>query len=355
MLGSRYIDNGTLYLYHDDVIKLFAKFLDNIKFRRLLSLRYPIVLIDEYQDSFKILTDKFIEHFVEGSKTIQFGFFGDSWQTIYTSNGACGKIDSNQLIEIQKNLNFRSNVAVVNALNAIRPDFQQEAVDQLDDGQVFVITTQDYQGNRQGGYYKSELAQNDLVCYVDNVKKQLERDWNGKVKTLMITHKMLANQQHYDNVLTLLGDSLKEEKNEYLKFFQNIIEPLYKALCDNNINDLCDALKTHRMLIERKKQKKSWHKLYEALKEAREKTIRDVINVCIENAQIIPIPSIIVENYKAHLSNPDYIYNKVSLSELYNISYSEIVNAIAFFSPQSDYSTEHGVKGEEYENYGKIF
>ena len=109
-------------------------------------------------------------------------------------------------------------MAVVNALNAIRPDFQQEAVDQQDDGQVFVITTQDYQGNRQGGYYKSELAQNDLVCYVDNVKKQLERDWNGKVKTLMITHKMLANQQHYDNVLTLLGDSLKEEKNEYLKF-----------------------------------------------------------------------------------------------------------------------------------------
>ena len=102
MLGSRYIDNGTLYLYHDDVIKLFAKFLDNIKLRRLLSLRYPIVLIDEYQDSFKILTDKFIEHFVEGSKTIQFGFFGDSWQTIYTSNGACGKIDSNQLIEIKK-------------------------------------------------------------------------------------------------------------------------------------------------------------------------------------------------------------------------------------------------------------
>lgn len=189
------------------------------------------------------MTDKFIEYFVEGSETIKFGFFGDSWQTIYTSNGACGKIDSKQLVEIQKTLNFRSNVAVVNALNAIRTDLQQEAVDQHDDGQVFVITTQDYQGHRQGGYYKSELAQDDLVYYVDNVKKQLERDWNGKVKTLMITHKMLANQQHYDNVLKLLGDSLKDETNEYLKFFQDIIEPLYKALSDNNINDLCDALK----------------------------------------------------------------------------------------------------------------
>lgn len=350
MLGSRYIENGTLYLFHDDVIKLFAKFLDNDKFRRILSLRYPIVLIDEYQDSFKILTDKFIEHFVEGSKNIQFGFFGDSWQTIYASNGACGKIESKQLIEIQKTLNFRSNVAVVNTLNAIRPDFQQEAVDQQNDGQVFVITTQDYKGIRQGGYYKSELAQNDLVNYVDNVKKQLECDWNGKVKTLMITHKMLANQQHYANVLKLLGDSFKEDTNEYMKFFQDIIEPLYKALCENNINDLCDALKTHRTPIESKLQKKSWHILYEALKEVREKKIVDVIEVCIKNSQIIPVPSVITESHKEFLSNPDYVYNKISLSELYNIDYSEIVNAIAFFSPQSDYSTEHSVKGEEYEN-----
>lgn len=349
-LGSRYIDNGTLYLFHDDIIKLFAKFLDNEKFRRLLSQRYPIVLIDEYQDSFKVLTDKFIEYFVEGSKSIQFGFFGDSWQTIYTSNGACGKIESNQLKEIKKTLNFRSNVAVVNTLNAIRSDFQQEAVDQQNDGQVIVITTQDYQGIRQGGYYKSELDQNDLVNYVENVKNQLERDWNGKVKTLMLTHKMLANQQHYANALRLLGDSFKDETNEYLKFFRDIIEPLYKALCENNINGLCDALKAHRMPIECKLQKKSWNILYESLKEVRDKRIVDVIEVCISNSQIIPVPSVITENHKGFLSKPDYIYNKIKLSELYNTDYSEIVNAIAFFSPQSDYSTEHGVKGEEYEN-----
>ena len=77
-LGTKYIEKGVLYLFHNDVIKLFAKFLDNKKFRRLLSLKYPIILIDEYQDSFKIITDKFIEHFVEGSNSIQFGFFGDS-------------------------------------------------------------------------------------------------------------------------------------------------------------------------------------------------------------------------------------------------------------------------------------
>lgn len=256
-LGARYVENGVLYLLHNDVIKLFSKFLDNKQFRRLLSLKYPIILIDEYQDSFKIITDKFIEYFVEGSHSIQFGFFGDSWQTIYSSNGACGKIKNDNLVEIRKKLNFRSNVAVVNMLNAIRPDFQQEAVDQKKDGQVIVITTQDYHGIRQGGYYKSELQQDDLVSYITAIKKELEYRWNDKVKTLMITHKMLAAQQEYSNILNLLGDSLKEESDDYVLFFQKMVEPLYKALCDNNINDLCDVLKTHRTPIEKNHKKLS--------------------------------------------------------------------------------------------------
>ena len=349
-LGTRYIEKGVLYLFHNDVIKLFAKFLDNKKFRRLLSLKYPIVLIDEYQDSFKIITDKFIEHFVEGSNSIQFGFFGDSWQTIYASNGACGKIESKNLIEIRKNLNFRSNVAIVNVLNAIRSDFQQEAVDQNNDGQVIVITTQDYKGIRQSGKNKSELQQDDLINYITTVKKNLELKWNGKVKTLMITHKMLAYQQHYPKVLDIMGDSFKEQSNEYVLFFKNVIEPLYKALGDDNINDLCDVLKTHRTPIENKIQKKSWSLLYEALSKARAKKIIDVLKVCFNNPQIVPIPSAITDSYKAYLLNHNYIYKKISLSELYNIDYSEIINAIAFISPESDYSTEHGVKGEEYEN-----
>lgn len=349
-LGTKYLEKGTLYLFHNDVIKLFAKFLDNDKFRRLLSLKYPIVLIDEYQDSFKIITDKFVEHFIEGSQSMQFGFFGDSWQTIYASNGACGKIESKNLIKIQKKLNFRSNIAIVNTLNAIRPDFQQEAVDQKSDGQVIAITTQDYHGLRQTGYYKSELQQNDLVNYITTLKKKLEEKWNGKVKTLMITHKMLAIQQHYPKVLDLLGDSFKEQSNEYILFFKNIIEPLYRALSNNNINELCDVLKTHRTPIENKLQKNSWHKLYETLKKARANKIINVLEVCFKFSQIIPIPSVIAESYKEFLSDNNSLYNNVPLMELYNINYSEIINAIAFVSPESDYSTEHGVKGEEYEN-----
>ena len=64
-LGIRYIENHELHLFHDDIIKLFAWFLDKPKFRMLLTDRYPIILIDEYQDSFKSIMDKFLEHFIE--------------------------------------------------------------------------------------------------------------------------------------------------------------------------------------------------------------------------------------------------------------------------------------------------
>lgn len=55
-LGHRYNENGIMYLYHDDVIRLFAALLDNAKFRRVFSDKYPLILIDEYQDSFETYT-----------------------------------------------------------------------------------------------------------------------------------------------------------------------------------------------------------------------------------------------------------------------------------------------------------
>lgn len=77
-LGVRYVQNAELHLYHDDLIKLFTWFLDKPKFRMLLTDRYPIILIDEYQDSFKSITDKFVEYFIDKEHGPQFGLFGDA-------------------------------------------------------------------------------------------------------------------------------------------------------------------------------------------------------------------------------------------------------------------------------------
>ena len=91
-LGHRYKENGIQYLYHDDVLKLFCKLLDNAKFRRIFADKYPLILIDEYQDSYGPIINQFINYFISEESGPQFGFFGDAWQTIYQSQKACGAI-----------------------------------------------------------------------------------------------------------------------------------------------------------------------------------------------------------------------------------------------------------------------
>ena len=106
-LGVKYYDNGILYLFHNDVINLFTILLDREKFRNILASQYPVILIDEYQDANDEIVKKFIEYFIEKETGIQFGFFGDSWQTIYKNNKAIGEINNTKIVSINKRLKFQ--------------------------------------------------------------------------------------------------------------------------------------------------------------------------------------------------------------------------------------------------------
>ena len=173
-LGVRYFENGTLYLYHDDVIKLFVKLMDSSKFRTVLAKKYPIILIDEYQDSFQVIIDQFLRYFIECEKGPQFGLFGDAWQTIYGSQGACGLVESEKLIVINKESNFRSQEVIVNALNQIRPSLPQISASDETDGEIIIISTNEFNSHRIAkGYYKGEL-ENDILsmCITQCFKKQ---------------------------------------------------------------------------------------------------------------------------------------------------------------------------------------
>ncbi len=75
-LGHRYIENGIQYLYHDDVLELFCMLLDNAKFRSVFSNKYPLILIDEYQDSYNPITERFIKYFISEKKHLSSDFSG---------------------------------------------------------------------------------------------------------------------------------------------------------------------------------------------------------------------------------------------------------------------------------------
>lgn len=351
-LGHRYIEDKTLFLYHNDVIILFSAMLDNQKFRAILSQKYPIVLIDEYQDSFSSIMDKFKEYFISKEKGPQFGLFGDAWQTIYQTNKACGLVTDERLIEIKKVSNFRSAPNIVKVLNKLRPNLPQiSAIDDFQ-GEVLVVTCNDFTGTRRvDGQFKGDLPPEELSRRLKEIENLLniKKSEKEKNKILMITHKVLASQQGYLNLLNLLDDSLKDKEDPFLFFFMNTVEPIFKALNNKDMNMLFDTLGVRRFPIETKAQKNRWNNLLISLEDSRTKKVKDIMDIVI-SSELVPIPPEIEKYYKSYKSGAEIAYQKGTLGDLMNISYSEFINAISFLEPDAEFSTHHGVKGEEYDN-----
>ena len=352
-LGHRYKENGIQYLYHDDVLKLFCLLLDNAKFRRVFADKYPLILIDEYQDSYKPIIDRFVDYFIANGIGPQFGFFGDAWQTIYQSNKACGAIEHDNIDVIKKSSNFRSAPRIVQLLNDIRPDLPQKSALDGFDGEVVVITCEDYNGAwRTDRNFKGELPPEVLKSRLDEIEAKIKQDTpnDESLKILMITHKVLATQQGYEQLLDVLGDGLRNKEDPFLLFFMNTVEPIYKALCTSNTQLLFDTLDIKRYPITKKSEKVKWQELRKQLAEVRTQKAIDVLELVCQTG-LIPIPPKLDGYYRLYHDAPETMYiAEVTIRSFLELEYSQFLAAIDFLYPEAVFSTEHGVKGEEYDN-----
>lgn len=351
-LGYRYKENGIQYLYHDDVLRLFGLLLDNAKFRRIFSDKYPLILIDEYQDSYRPIIDRFTNYFISREEGPQFGFFGDAWQTIYQSNNACGLIEHEKLEVIMKGSNFRSAPRIVQLLNDIRPELpQQSAIDEFD-GEVVVVTCDDYTGERRTDRnFKGDLPSEELKKRLDGISNYIKETTpcGETLKILMITHKVLAAQQGYERLLDILKDGLRDKQDPFLGFFMDTVEPAYKALQTSNMQLLFDTLGIKRYPITKKAEKSKWKQLAQSLSEARNRQSIDVLKIVIDS-KLLPIPPQVESYTQMYYTTPDLMYSGVTIKEFLELEYSQFLAAIDFLYPESVFSTEHGVKGEEYDN-----
>lgn len=351
-LGIPSKENCIYYLGHNHVLDLFGRLLDNQKFRRVFASKYPLILIDEYQDTNRNIINKFIEYFISQNTGPQFGFFGDAWQTIYQFNNACGLIEHENLEVINKSVNFRSAPRIVEVLNRLRKDLPQvSAIDNID-GEVIAVTCDDYKGIRQrGGYFNGELPSNELKARIGEIRKKIQRELpeGDSLKILMITHKTLAIQQGYEQLLNILGQRLKEKDDPFLVFFMDIVEPIYRALKSSNTQLLFKTLGISRFPIRKKSDKVQWKVFLSELEEARKKKAADVFNVILQS-NLVPIPQGLMEWYDLYQKNPERIYiSGCPIQSLLNLQYSQFIFAIDFLYPHSIFSTEHSVKGDEYD------
>lgn len=369
-LGYPKITTDEIYLHHNDIIKLFASLIRDDKFRRIFSSKYPVVLIDEYQDTNRGLADAIVETFIETQSGSRIGLFGDHWQKIYGSE-ACGLIeaDADKLIVIGKEANFRSDKNIVTVLNRMRPELPQQECDPNSQGDVVVYHTNDWQGIRRspgpGGHWGGDLPAQQAHNYLEITKDKLNhKGWNispDTTKILMLTNNVLASEQGYQTINSTFryNDDYLKLNDPYMDFLVSTVEVGAEAFREQKYGAMLDAFGLRTVKIRTHADKEVWQDNMARLEEVRNNgNIGNVIDLLKVTKR--PRLSPKLEEKEARFEGISKIdtadrdeddrnfFEKTS--RIRSIPYKEIPNLSAYINDQTLYSTKHGVKGAEFEN-----
>ncbi|RJP58258.1 MAG: ATP-dependent helicase [Candidatus Auribacter fodinae] len=359
-LGRRSIDDKHISISHNDVLSFFVKLMGYQKFRIFLISQFPILFIDEYQDTDKLILPILKTYFLDKKEGILLGFFGDHWQKIYGTG--CGKIEHSSLEVIGKESNFRSVSAIVHVLNRIRPELPQYVKDEKAQGSVTIYHTNNWKGTRRTGqHWAGDLPADIAHNYLEALKRKLESSgWNflpEKTKILMLTHNVLATEQGYNNLADVFqyNDIFIKKEDPHIAFFVDKLEPFCIAYENKRYGEMFSIMGQRVSPIVSHSDKESWKKDMSKLIALRSNaTIGDVLNhLKITNRPNLPESVKTREDRLEELEDnqndevPSYIDR---ITKLKKVTYREVTVLTRFIEGFTPFSTKHGVKGAEFEN-----
>lgn len=366
-LGYPKITDEEIFLHHNDVIKLFTSLLSDSKFKMIFTSKYPIILIDEYQDTNKALADVLVDNFIEEESNIILGFFGDHWQKIYGTE-SCGFIETSEgkMEIIGKQANFRSDKNIVSALNRMRPELKQFEYDPQSEGQILVFHSNNWTGERRtGAHWNGDLPESVAHDYLEWTKKELNKnDWNiscKNTKILMLTNNVLASEQGYQNVARAFSDNddFLKKNNEYMSFLMDVVEIGSEAFQNKKYGEMIRAFNIGIPSIRKHADKKIWLDDMTNLLALRQAgTVGNVLDL-LKTTKKPKLPRKIDEKeyrftqIKAvdEKEREDDDKNFVAkIESIRSIPYAEISNVSKYIDDKTLYSTKHGVKGAQFEN-----
>ncbi|QCN97441.1 ATP-dependent helicase (plasmid) [Azospirillum argentinense] len=358
-LGFFGIDEKRITLHHDDIPKFLAELLSSAKFQRIFKSMYPILFIDEYQDTDPLIMNSLSENFFATGNGPIVGLFGDHWQTIYRKDYQLA--DFPNVKNIDKGANFRSAPVIVNVLNRLRPELKQEVNDEAAEGEVRFFHCNTYSGERiDSRNGKQDLPQEVSAQFINSLKNTLqEGGWDFdpvRTKILMLTHNAIAAERGYPNLASIFEhkEAFAKKEDATIAFLADTVEPICNAYSSGNFGEmfrLMGGVPTIRKLVE----KVEWRAQLDQLVALRESgTIGEVLNLLKETKR--PRLSSRVfdrEDEIAKLGPEETEGESNSLKrqrQLRNVAYKELVALVDFINGFTPFATQHSVKGAEFEN-----
>ncbi|MBN8945280.1 MAG: AAA family ATPase [Rhizobiales bacterium] len=357
-LGFFGVDDERITLAHDDIPKFMAKLLGETKFRRLLAQQYPIIFIDEYQDTDQDFMEALSEHYFKAGEGPVIGLFGDHWQTIYRGDFDLADFP---IEGIDKGSNFRSVPAIVNMLNRLRPELPQHVSDPDAVGEARFFHANTYQGQRTNtAHSKNDLPDDVGREYRAALLGQLEAEgWDlsrEKTKILMLTHSALATEQGYSSITTIFkrSEAFAKKEDPTLAFFADTVEPMSRAYGLGRYGEMfrlmgeAPAIRSHA-------DKLSWQQSMQTLDKLRlGGTVGNVLDH-LKQTQRPRLAERVMrrEDELARLQGAPVPEEETSLhrhSQLRAVPYDEVIKLVRFVEGGTPMATQHSVKGAQFEN-----
>ncbi|WP_079227420.1 UvrD-helicase domain-containing protein [Pseudomonas putida] len=362
-MGIPRISDDEISIRHEDVLTLMIQALPSQKFRAVLTSRYPILFIDEYQDTDEHFFAALKSWFLDRGQGPMIGLFGDHWQKIYGSG--CGLVVHEALQAIDKNANFRSASRIVEVLNQMRPALRQMVRDPELIGEARVFHANRWPGVRRtgqgGGHWTGDTSAEAARAYFACLKAQLSVEgWDfspEKTKILILNHSGIAREQGYASIPAIYGQYnepwLKKE-DPHIKYLTDQLEPACAAYEARRFGEMFGHLASDRPTIRRHGDKVAWAQAMGALVELR---LSGSIGDVIDHVNAVPqmqLPDAVVRNEQrlqaSHDGAEDEPRRITQLRKLRAVPYSELIALDRFIDGHTPFATKHGVKGAEFEN-----
>lgn len=193
-------------LSHNEVIKMSTDFImREPTMQDILVTKYPILLIDESQDTKKELIDALLNVCKKHTGKFIVGMFGDTMQRIYTE-GKENLADCipDDWVKPTKVMNHRSATRIVDLANAIRSTVDEQKQKARSDADIGTVRLFIASSTAEHDSIEETVAQTMAIDAGDN-------GWKDKTtyKSLILEHHMAAGRFGFSNLYMPLNDSKK--------------------------------------------------------------------------------------------------------------------------------------------------
>ena len=366
-------------LSHTEVLQIGAYFLTTKPLmQKILIKKFPILLIDESQDTNKGLMEAFLLVQQIHRNKFSLGLLGDTMQRIYGD----GKTDLGVGLPADwarpaKKMNHRSPTRIIKLINKIRSDVDSQKQQERQDKTGGVV--------RLFAVHSSEDKQSSeavVMQQMATITGDCEWEKRESVVSLILEHHMAANRMGFGELFSALYPSdefrlgLLDGTLPEIRIFSEVIWPILEAHKNGNKFGMANVVKKMSRLF----QKRYMHENKAEAKSILEMAKSNIDELCTaydnnpdvtfgELLKIVygggifgipngyrpilertPIEKMATSLFDDELNNTEEASVDIidCLDDFLSTKFSQIQNYAAYINGQSPFSTHQGVTGLEF-------